>query len=197
MLASRAMALQLISRFLSLLLSYPIATARSSRPSHPPNYINFLIFSYVILRHPGRLRLVARNVHVMQVRWMSDIHQRVTSARFPLAELNSPAACAALLKMYVKDLLAAARERRVEDDWCVGGHVDFYRQGSGRFWFLIHPKFGGVKLLKEKAKKPPTLTPGPRGGALGGGAGDATPGTGPNPVLMADGQRCVCSQHLC
>jgi hypothetical protein len=39
MLASRAMALQLISRFLSLLLSCPIATARSSRTSHPPNYI--------------------------------------------------------------------------------------------------------------------------------------------------------------
>ncbi|KAJ1393188.1 hypothetical protein B484DRAFT_473051 [Ochromonadaceae sp. CCMP2298] len=140
--------------------------------------------------------LVARNVHVMLVRWMSDIHQRVESAFFPPAALNTPLACATLLKMYVKDLLTAARERRVADDWCVGGHLDFYRPGSGRFWFLNHPKFGGVLLLlKERAKKPPTLTP--RGGALGGGAGDAAPGTVASPALMPDGQRCVCAQHLC
>jgi hypothetical protein len=139
--------------------------------------------------------LVARNVHVMLVRWMSDVHQRVKSARFSTASLKTPAACAELLQLYVKDLLTAARERRATDDWCVGGHVDFYRQGHGRYWFIIHPKIGGVQLLKGKGKRTPNPPANPQGG--GGAGGGALPDPTPAAAMMRDGQRHVCALHLC
>jgi hypothetical protein len=138
--------------------------------------------------------LVARNIHVMFVRWMSDVHQRKTSTRFPLDPLKTPADCAALLTQYILDFLAGALERREVDDWCVGGHVDFYREDRGRYWFIHHPKIGGLQLRASKPKKvpkPPAQAP----------ASDPPPAAAPAPApgsyLMRDGQRSVCALHIC
>jgi hypothetical protein len=99
--------------------------------------------------------IIVRNIHVMLCRWVSGVHTRTASARFPSAVFKTPAGCAALLAMYVADLLTAVRERREVDDWCTGGHVDFYRTGWGRYWFIVHPKIGG-RLHQSVPKKNPT-----------------------------------------
>jgi hypothetical protein len=141
--------------------------------------------------------LIVRNIHVMLCRWISDVHTRTVSARFPSAVFKTPMGCAALLALYVGDLLTAAQERREADDWCAGGHVDFYRAGRGRYWFIVHPKIGG-HLQKSAPKKNPNA-PAPRqeGGAGGGRKGEDRDSTPPGTFLMRDGQRSVCSLHLC
>jgi hypothetical protein len=147
--------------------------------------------------------LIVRNVHVMLVRWMSDIHQRNKSVRFPDtcspgSSFSNPAGCRDLLKCYILDLLAGARARREADDWGTGGHVDFYRKDHGRYWFIVHPKIGGVQLLSKTKKLPKkTILPGALGAGGGGGGGaeeDAKPTV---TLLMRDGQRNVCAHHLC
>ncbi|KAJ1397160.1 hypothetical protein B484DRAFT_472153 [Ochromonadaceae sp. CCMP2298] len=141
--------------------------------------------------------LVARNVHVMLVRWASDVHRHTHSVLCPSMSMRTPGGCAALLTSYVVDLLSAVREQRVADDWCAGGHIDFYREERGRFWFLVHLKMGGVYMRKAKAAPKALKTLDPPGAERAGedAAVKLDPKAGTR--TMRDGQRNVCSLHLC